>query len=197
VNVLGQFRARTEARLAAAAGGDALHWLRRAAAWGAEGLRDTLALAAEQPPASPAQAAAWLEAAQATAALPLVRAAQVEMARAALAAGHTATARAATEQAVALAAAINPWLDDTVRRWVQTAALFDALGDPTAAAAERQAGARWVQRGAAALPEGSAERQAWLAGSRWHRLLIEAGAPAPDAATAPVRTSGTRARRRA
>jgi DNA-binding SARP family transcriptional activator len=194
ITVIGQFHARAAARLAAARGGSAQAWLERATGWGASGLRHELALAAAGPPPAPAQAASWVASAQAAGWLPQLRLAQLQAARATLASGDRAGARAALAQALALAHAVDPWLEDTARQWVEAAALFDALGQPEAAAEQRRAGAAWVRRGAATLADGSAEQQAWLHGSTWHRALAQAN---PQAAPAPVKAARTTTRRRA
>ncbi len=170
LDVHGEFLARVQSRLALARGEDPAPALARATAFGARGLSHTLQCAAAAPPPACDEAEAWLAAALASGEAALQRAAHVQRARARLAAGDRAAAAADARASLALVDAIDPWLDDTARRWVDAAELLAACGEAADAAAATAAGARWVLDGAATVAEPQ-RAAAWRSHARHRRLL--------------------------
>jgi DNA-binding SARP family transcriptional activator len=170
VQVHGQYLARVQSRVAAARGEDAAPALARATAWGACNLAHRLQCAAAGPAPAVDEAGAWLDAARTSGEAALQRLAHQQRARAWLAAGDAARAAADARAALALAEAIDPWLDDTARRWVDAADTLAACGCADEAGAALAAGARWLRRGAETIDD-APRREAWLQGHASHRRL--------------------------
>lgn len=171
VAVLARWRLRVQARLAEAAGQDSLPWHHQLLALPGPNLADTLAAAMAGPAPALAQAQAWLDAARAAGWRPRERVALMLAARAALQAGQGQQAVAWAQASLALADAVDPWLDDTARRWCDAADVLQAAGAPEAARAALAAGQRWVRAG---LVRGLAAdaADAWRTGTVWHRRLL-------------------------
>jgi hypothetical protein len=71
---------------------------------------------------------------------------------------------------LALADAIDPWFDDTARRWADAGELLAACGDEEGAAAVVKLGASWVHAAAKTLSD-PLHARAWL-GHAVHRRLV-------------------------
>lgn len=174
VPVLPRWQLRTQARLAEAAGQDSRPWHAQLLALPHPSLADTLAAAMAGPTPALDPVQAWLAASRAAGWRPRERVALVLAARAALQAGQVQQAAEWAQASLALADAVDPWLDDTARRWCDAADVLLAVGTPEATAAAQAAlaaGRRWVQAGLVrGLPADAA--QAWRTGSVWHRRLL-------------------------
>jgi tetratricopeptide (TPR) repeat protein len=117
-----------------------------------------------------------IETLQARGLRPLLRSAHLASARYAGDAGDHAAAAAHARDALALAAMVDPWVDEAASVWVDAAAALRRAGAAGEAAAALAEGRRWVERTAATL-EGD-ERRDWLEGNPLHRALAApAGAP--------------------
>ncbi|MCU0767883.1 MAG: AAA family ATPase [Burkholderiaceae bacterium] len=170
VDVHGEYLARVQSRIALARGEDASPALARATGFGARSLSHQLQCAAAGPAPSMEQAEQWLDAARASGEAALQRGAHMQRARSHLAAGDRKAAAADVQAALALADAIDPWFDDTARRWADAGELLAACGEKDGAAAVVKIGACWVHAAAKTLSDPQHAR-AWL-GHAVHRRLV-------------------------
>jgi hypothetical protein len=145
--------------------------LARATAWGAQSLSHKLQCAAAGLAPSLEDAGRWIEAARVSGEAALQRLAHQQRARAWLVNGQQNKAAADARAALALAEAIDPWLDDTARRWVDAAEVLSACGCLEEAQAALDAGEHWLRQGAEGLSD-PARREAWLRGHAAHRQLL-------------------------
>lgn len=167
----------TRARLARQRGEDASPWLD--AAWRAEGLPPGLllqrqvAVASIRPPAY-ARLPPLLAQAQAQGLRGQARTLHLAAARAALAEGRAGEGVPHVQQALAMAAQVDAWIDEPATVWLVAHEVLQAAGRPDEAADVARTGADWVRERAAGWSL-AAERQAWLHGNPVHARLLALG----------------------
>jgi tetratricopeptide (TPR) repeat protein len=102
---------------------------------------------------------------------PLERLAHLAAARAAVAIGEQAAAGTHARAALAMAALVDPWVDEPAQVWLEAGAALRAAGAVDEAKAAFAAGRAWVEQAAATL-ESDDDRRAWREGNPVHRALL-------------------------
>ena len=128
-------------------------------------------LAPEQAPALEA-ADAMLAQFDARGLLPLSRLAHTTAARAALQVAAHARAVAHARAALALASAVDPWVETPAGVWLDAAQVLRAAGEDAAADAALRDGRAWVEQASATLADAD-HLQAWCEGNPVHRALLQ------------------------